>query len=134
MATPQKVNYILGTGRRKSAVARIRLKDGAGKIVVNGRELDRYFVLGTERDRLTAPLRAVSAEKGFDVLIKVSGGGMTAQSGASSLGIARALLKANPEFEPILRSARFLTRDSRQKERKKYGRRGARRGFQFSKR
>ncbi len=129
-----KVSYTFGTGRRKTAVARVRIRDGNGRILVNGREMPVYFPLVGEQERILAPLRTVDAEKKFDIFITTVGGGIAAQAGAISLGIARALLKLNPDFEPILRGNKFLTRDARQKERKKYGRRGARRGFQFSKR
>ena len=134
MATP-KITYTFGTGRRKTSVARVRVKEGGtGRILVNRREMDVYFPLPQEKAKVLAPLRALNCEKIFDIFIRAEGGGLTSQSGAICLGIARALHKLNPEYEPVLRENRFLTRDSRQKERKKYGRRGARRGFQFSKR
>jgi len=134
LATP-KITYVFGTGRRKSSVARVRVKEGgSGRILVNKREMDSYFPLPQEKARVLAPLRALNCEKTFDFFISAEGGGLASQSGAISLGIARALRKINPDYEPVLRENRFLTRDSRQKERKKYGRRGARRGFQFSKR
>jgi small subunit ribosomal protein S9 len=126
--------YIWGTGRRKSSVARVRFKAGTGRIIVNKRELEEYFPTMTAKARVVAPLVAVGADKTIDVFVRIHGGGLTGQSGAISMGIARALLKSNPEHERVLRDGKFLTRDSRQKERKKYGRRGARRGFQFSKR
>jgi len=129
-----KVSYTFGTGRRKTAVARVRVRDGSGRILVNGREMQDYFPLLQEQERILAPLRSVDAEKKYDIFVSTEGGGITSQSGAITLGIARALLKVNPEFEAVLRGNKFLTRDARQKERKKYGRRGARRGFQFSKR
>jgi small subunit ribosomal protein S9 len=116
-------------------VARVRVKEGgSGRIMVNRREMDVYFPLPLEKAKILAPLRALNCEKMYDIFINAEGGGLTSQSGAISLGIARALRKINPDYEPVLREHRFLTRDSRQKERKKYGRRGARRGFQFSKR
>lgn len=133
MAGP-KVSYTFGTGRRKTAVARVRVKDGSGRIVVNRRDLDHYFPLIQERERVLAPLRLLDCEKKFDIFVNSEGGGIAAQAGAISLGIARALLKINADYEAALRENKLLTRDSRQKERKKYGRRGARRGFQFSKR
>ena len=127
--------YIWGTGRRKTSVARVRLKEsGSGKFLVNKKEMTDFFCNIDERQRVLAPLKAADVEKTYDVFVTTLGGGVTGQSGAIALGIARALLKANPELEPSLREGRYLTRDSRQKERKKYGRRGARRGFQFSKR
>ncbi|MEZ6005710.1 MAG: 30S ribosomal protein S9 [Planctomycetota bacterium] len=123
-----------GLGRRKSAVARVRIKPGAGSFVVNGRPLDDYFRTIQSRERATSALTTLENRKAYDVFCTVGGGGITGQSGAVALGLARALKTVNPAvFEP-LREMGLLTRDSRQKERKKYGRRGARRGFQFSKR
>jgi small subunit ribosomal protein S9 len=133
MAAP-KVTYTFGTGRRKTSVARVRMRDGSGRIMVNRQEMGSYFPLIQEREKILAPLRIVDVEKKYDIFVTAEGGGITSQSGAIALGIARALLKLNPECEPVLRENKLLTRDSRQKERKKYGRRGARRGFQFSKR
>jgi small subunit ribosomal protein S9 len=127
--------YIWGTGRRKTSIARVRLKaGGTGKIQVNRREFKDYFPTVREENRVLAPLKAAGVDTSFDVFVTAHGGGFASQSGAIAMGIARALLKSNPDHEKVLRDARFLTRDSRQKERKKYGRRGARRGFQFSKR
>ena len=134
MAKAKEEPWIVATGRRKTAVARVRMKPGAGAVLVNKRELNAYFPTLSERNRVVAPLLAVSADKSFDIEVSVHGGGWTGQSGAISMGIARALLKSNPEHEHLLREGRFLTRDSRRKERKKYGQRGARRSFQFSKR
>lgn len=126
--------YYWGTGRRKTAVARVRLKQGTGRVVVNRREFGDYFRTKKEADRVMAPLLATQTERSYDILATVVGGGFAGQSGAISLGVARALVKANPDCEAALRAGKFLTRDSRVKERKKYGRRGARRSFQFSKR
>jgi small subunit ribosomal protein S9 len=123
-----------GTGRRKSAVARVRLSEGTGRIFVNSREADDYFSVHKHVRCILAPLEVTNSEKSFDIQVKVTGGGMTGQAGAVRLGIARALASADPEFERSLREGKFVTRDARVKERKKYGRRGARRGFQFSKR
>ena len=134
MAKAKEEPWIVATGRRKTAVARVRMKPGAGGMLINKRELDAYFPTVSERNRVVAPLLAVSADKSFDIEVSVQGGGWTGQSGAISMGIARALLKSNPEHEHALREGRFLTRDARRKERKKYGQRGARRSFQFSKR
>ena len=134
MAKAKEDPFIRATGRRKTAVARVRIKSGGGKILVNKRDFESYFPTIQERRRVMSPLQAIGADKSFDISITIKGGGLTGQSGAISMGIARALAKANPEHERILRSAKFLTRDARQKERKKYGRRGARRSFQFSKR
>ena len=127
-------DYIWGTGRRKSAVARVRIRDGNGKIVVNGKPHDEFFVLATDQNKIQEPLVATRSERNYDVWATLTGGGTSGQAGAMVMGLSRALVKANPEFEPILRSAKYLTRDARMVERKKYGRRKARRSFQFSKR
>ncbi len=135
MAKAKTDPYIWGTGRRKTAIARVRLKaGGTGNIYVNKRRLKDYF--GDERDRqvVRAPLLATRETKSYDVFVNARGGGMSGQAGAISLGLARALLAANEAHEEVLREGKFLTRDSRQKERKKYGLAGARRSFQFSKR
>ncbi|NUN50154.1 MAG: 30S ribosomal protein S9 [Candidatus Brocadiae bacterium] len=124
----------LGTGRRKTAVARVRLKKGTGKIVINGLEHEKYFDAVQDRLLVLSPLHTAKAVNRFDVFARCTGGGKTGQAGAVVLGISRAMLKADPSQELALRDAGFLTRDPRMKERKKYGRRGARRGFQFSKR
>ena len=123
-----------GTGRRKSAVARIRLTEGNGRIFVNKREAKEYFSLSKHMNTIVAPLGVTKTEKDFDVFVNVRGGGFAGQASAVRLGIARALAKVSPDHEKILRDGKFMTRDARVKERKKYGRRGARRGFQFSKR
>ncbi len=120
-------------GRRKKAVARVRLVPGKGNIVVNKRDLDHYFGLETLKMTVRQPLELTKAT-GFDILVNVSGGGLTGQSGAIRHGISRALVKANPELRESLKKAGFLTRDPRMKERKKYGLKGARRAPQFSKR
>ena len=127
-------DMIWGTGRRKTAVARVRMKAGTGIIVVNGRPFDTYFPVEQQRHNVTAPLVAAQALEKWDVWAKVGGGGPMGQSGAMSLGIARALRLAEPTLEEVLRGGGFLTRDSRMVERKKYGQRKARRRFQFSKR
>lgn len=124
----------LSTGRRKTAVARVRLAPGTGKITVNGRAFEVYFPLEQLRVQATQPLAVAEAENKFDLRISVSGGGPTGQAGAVRHGIARALLKADPNCRPALKSRGFLTRDPRMKERKKYGQPGARKRFQFSKR
>ncbi|MEW6360256.1 MAG: 30S ribosomal protein S9 [Planctomycetota bacterium] len=126
--------YYLGTGRRKTSVARVRLKAGSGKIVVNDRECDSYFPIERWRQTVRQPLKATKTVARFDVLVNVVGGGPTGQADAVKLGIARALRKVDRSFEPILRDGGLLTRDSRMVERKKYGQKGARRSFQFSKR
>jgi len=129
-----KGGYWWGTGRRKSSVARVRIKPGSGKFVVNKKELDDYFKREQDRKSVMAPLKAVKAEKLFDIFINVKGGGTTGQSGAALLGIARALKKYDDSYVQMLRDSGHLTRDPRMVERKKPGQRGARRRFQFSKR
>jgi len=124
----------LGTGRRKTAVARVRLLPGSGKILINKREMDDYFGLETLKMLVMAPLEAIGAVGKYDVLVNVYGGGLTGQAGAIRHGIARALVRANEESKPELKKAGFLTRDPRMKERKKYGLKAARRAPQFSKR
>jgi len=133
-ASEPKGGYWWGTGRRKSSVARVRIKPGDGKLMVNKKELKDYFVREQDRKAVLAPLAAVDAEKTFDVFINVKGGGTTGQAGASLLGIARALKKYDENYLQALRDGGHLTRDPRMVERKKPGQRGARRKFQFSKR
>ena len=123
-----------GTGRRKSSVARVRLKLGTGRIEVNKRAFEEFFPGIEQRLAVQAPLKVVDGLTRYDVFAKVHGGGFSGQSGAILLGIARALRLAEENVEEVLKSQGFLTRDSRMKERKKYGLRGARRAFQFSKR
>ena len=124
----------LGTGRRKSSVARVRVRAGSGKITVNSKPLSEYFVNEQHRNAVTSTLDAVEHSDSVDVLVRVNGGGMTGQSGAVRMGLARALVSYNESLHESLRDGGFLTRDSRMKERKKPGLRGARRGVQFSKR
>ena len=121
-------------GRRKKATDRVRIRAGEGKITVNGRPLDTYFLSLRDQNEAVGPLEAMGVRNRYDFVIKVAGGGSTGQSGAVALGIARGLIKCDPAFGPRLRQAGLVTRDARIKARKKYGRRGARRGFQFSKR
>ena len=121
-------------GRRKSAVARVRLVPGEGKIVVNKRDIDNYFGLETLKMTVRQPLALTNVGGSFDVLVNVCGGGLSGQAGAIRHGISRALCKANPELRATLKAAGFLTRDPRMKERKKYGLKAARRAPQFSKR
>mgnify|MGYP000568769365 CR=1 FL=1 len=128
-----KVQYY-GTGRRKKAIARVRLVPGEGKFVINNRDIDNYFGLETLKVIARQPLVLTETEGKFDVLVNVHGGGFTGQAGAIRHGISRALLKADEELRPILKKAGFLTRDPRMKERKKYGLKAARRAPQFSKR
>ena len=124
-----------GTGRRKSSVARVYLKPGKGTITINKRDLDSYFGLETLKLVVRQPLAATNTAEKFDVIVTVRGGGTTGQAGAIRHGIARALAKADEiEYRPVLKKAGFLTRDSRMKERKKYGLKAARRAPQFSKR
>jgi len=123
-----------GLGRRKSSVARVRLLAGPGGFVVNGRTVDAYFTTSENQRRAQSPLGATQIEARYDVHVNVMGGGPTGQADAVRLGLARALNKLHPDQDKVLRDQGLLTRDSRMKERKKYGRRGARRGFQFSKR
>ncbi len=124
----------LGTGRRKSSVARVRIRPGTGLIQINKRELDDFFCIEMDRKAILDVLATVQQAKDIDIIINVNGGGTTGQAGACRMGLARALLSYNPDLFPPLRDAGFLTRDSRMKERKKPGRHGARRGTQFSKR
>ena len=128
-----QVQYI-GTGRRKSSVARVRLVPGEGRIVINGRDINEYIPFAALRLVVNQPLVATETTGSYDVLVNVSGGGYTGQAGAIRHGIARALLQVDPEYRPALKSAGLLTRDPRMKERKKYGLKGARRAPQFSKR
>ena len=124
----------LGTGRRKTSVARVRIRAGEGKIIINERPVEDYFNNANDRKNVMAALEATQRLTGVDVIIQVHGGGISGQSGAIKLGIARALKTFDTELEPALRQNNLLTRDGRMKERKKYGLRGARRGTQFSKR
>jgi len=130
MATVQ----FYGTGRRKKSVARVRLVEGAGKFIINERSLDDFFGLETLKVIVKQPLVLTNTEAKFDVICRVNGGGFTGQAGAIRHGIARALLKVDEELKPALKKAGFLTRDSRMKERKKYGLKKARKAPQFSKR
>ncbi len=124
----------LGTGRRKSSVARVRVRSGSGKITVNNKPIADYFVNDQHRESVFSTLAAVGHGDDVDVLVRVTGGGMTGQSGAVRMGLARALVSYDESLHETLRDGGFLTRDSRMKERKKPGLRGARRGVQFSKR
>jgi len=124
----------LGTGRRKSSVARVRLVPGSGKVTINKKDMEEYFGFETLKMIVRQPLVLTKTEGSYDVLVNVQGGGYTGQAGAIRHGIARALLEVNPELRPALKKAGFLTRDPRMKERKKYGLKAARRAPQFSKR
>ena len=130
-----KKKYFYGTGRRKSSVARVRVyENGTGSIIINGRDIDEYFGLETLKLVVRQPLVAADLVGKVDVVVTVAGGGVSGQAGAIRHGVARALLTLNPEFRATLKSAGFLTRDPRMKERKKYGLKAARRAPQFSKR
>ncbi len=129
-----KKEQFLGTGRRKKSIARVRIMSGAGNITVNKRDLEEYFGYETLKMLVRSPLVLTETIGKYDVFVTVKGGGFTGQAGALRHGIARALIKAEPELRPALKSAGFLTRDPRMKERKKYGLKAARRAPQFSKR
>lgn len=131
---PSPGGYYWGTGRRKSAVARVRIKPGKGKLLINKKGFKEYFVREQDRKSVLAPLKTVEGEKKFDVFVNVKGGGTTGQAGAVLLGIARALKIYDENYIQALRDGGHLTRDPRMVERKKPGQRGARRKFQFSKR
>ncbi|WP_242340687.1 MULTISPECIES: 30S ribosomal protein S9 [Anaeromyxobacter] len=124
----------ISVGRRKESVARVRLVPGTGNITINGRAIDTYFGRETSKMILVEPLKLVDQMGKLDVLVTARGGGLSGQAGAIRHGISRALCDINPEYRPILKKAGFMTRDARAVERKKYGRPGARKRFQFSKR
>ena len=126
--------FVWGTGRRKTASARVRIAPGSGKISINNRELNDYFSREPDRKAIFGPLEAANIAGKLDVWVNIQGGGTTGQSGAIVMGLARALIKYDGATEAALRNNGYLSRDSRMKERKKYGQRGARRKFQFSKR
>jgi small subunit ribosomal protein S9 len=129
-----EANQNYGTGRRKSATARVFIRPGTGEITVNKRKFEDYFKNETHRMVIRQPLHLTDSVNKFDVLVNVDGGGIAGQAGAVRHGITRALLDLNPDFRPRLKKAGFVTRDPRAKERKKYGQKGARARFQFSKR
>jgi len=133
-STDPKSGFWWGTGRRKASVARVRIRPGKGRFLVNGKKVDVYFTEPQHRSDCLAPLKVTGKEGSFDVYVKASGGGITGQSGAITLGLARALKTYDEGNEEALRDNGLLTRDARRVERKKYGQRGARRRFQFSKR
>ena len=126
--------YVWGTGRRKRAVARVRVKPGSGQFLINGKPVEEFFTTRDTRLAATRPLQVTETASNLDIAVNVIGGGITGQAGAVSLGLARALKKDNENFEVVLRENGLLTRDSRKVERKKYGLRKARRATQFSKR
>ncbi len=131
MAAPASIN---ATGKRKAAIARVYLRPGSGRILVNQRNFEEYFPMETTRNLVRKPLELVSAGPDLDIVVNVRGGGIEGQAGAVKHALSRALVIFNPELRAVLKKAGFLTRDARIKERKKYGLRGARRGCQYSKR
>ena len=134
MSTTVPANIFLGTGRRKTSTARVRLTEGTGKLTVNGRTFDSYFSHENFAKQAYAPLLTVDLREKIDVTVNVAGGGVSGQAGAVAHGIARALQKMNVELRPALKKAGHIRRDPREKERKKAGQPGARKRFQFSKR
>ncbi|MBN1931415.1 MAG: 30S ribosomal protein S9 [Desulfobacterales bacterium] len=129
-----KENIYYATGRRKTAIARTWIKPGNGEIIINDRPVDDYFKVGSAKKLMTQPLDLTSTLDSFDIKVRVIGGGITGQAGAIRHGITRALMQFNPEFRQVLKKAGFVKRDPRAKERKKYGQKGARARYQFSKR
>ncbi len=129
-----KNGYEWGTGRRKASVARVRIRKGSGEFIINGKARSVYFTTPRQEAAIMGPLKHLDVEKDYDVFVSVRGGGTTGQAGAIMMGLGRALLKAEPEKEQLLRDQGFLSRDSRMVERKKPGKPGARKSFQFSKR
>ena len=134
MPTAEKVIDALGTGRRKTSVARVRIRSGDGKLIINERSLEDFFKMPQDRNAVVSPLEHTGVRSNVDVVIRVHGGGSTGQAGACMQGIARALMRFDSDLDAKLREKTFLTRDARMKERKKCGLHGARRGTQFSKR
>lgn len=134
MAKKSEIEENVGTGRRKTAVASVRVRAGSGKIDVNGRSFEDYFPLEVQRSRINIPIEFTKLEGKLDLLIRVKGGGLQAQVDAVLLGLARALVERNESFHQDFKNLGILTRDPRKKERKKYGQPGARKRFQFSKR
>ena len=134
MAATIQNPYTWGTGRRKTAVARVRIREGTGQFLVNGLEMPQYFPLEVQRMDVRAPLAATDMASRVDVFVNVKGSGKLSQSGAVMLGLARALKEFRPDLDTTLRDGGFLTRDSRMVERKKFGHKKARKSFQFSKR
>lgn len=134
MSTASTSPYTWGTGRRKTAVARVRIREGTGQFVVNGRPVAEYFPVEAWINNVRAPLIATEMTDRLDVFVNISGSGKSSQAGAVMLGIARALKEFRVDLEPALRAGEFLTRDPRMVERKKYGHKKARKSFQFSKR
>jgi len=131
---PVVTGSAMGTGRRKEAIARVRIQPGSGEWLINGRKLDEYFPNKLHQQLISEPFVTLGAEDQFDVIARITGGGVTGQAGALRLGIARSLVLVDPENRPVLKRAGFLTRDARVKERKKYGLKKARKAPQYSKR
>ncbi|HOM25251.1 MAG TPA: 30S ribosomal protein S9 [Thermosynergistes sp.] len=131
---PLSTPYYWGTGRRKTAIARVRLRPGEGQVLINGRPVKEYFPRVAWQLQVLAPLKTAGVENRVDVLAQAKGGGLTGQAGAVRLGIARALIKLNPDLRPALKKSGMLTRDPRMVERKKFGLRKARAMYQYSKR
>jgi small subunit ribosomal protein S9 len=127
-------NVFYATGKRKDSIAKVWLTPGSGNIIINNKDLKDYFELNMTRDLLSAPLVLTENAGSFDVKVTVMGGGKSGQAGAVRLGVSRALVLSDPDLRGVLKNAGFLTRDARKKERKKYGKKGARASFQFSKR
>ncbi len=127
-------NVFYATGKRKDSVAKVWLTPGNGNIIINKKDLNDYFELNVTRDLLSSPLALTENSDTFDVKVSVLGGGKSGQAGAIRLGVSKALVLSDPDLRSVLKSAGFLTRDARKKERKKYGQKGARASFQFSKR
>lgn len=134
MDTPNKLIEFVGTGRRKSAVSTVRLRPGNGKVDVNGREFTEYFPLASQRDHILEPLRMIGKIANYDLLIRSRGGGIEGQATATRLGLSRALVEENDTLHASFKAEGLMTRDPRKKERKKYGKKKARKSFQFSKR
>lgn len=130
----KKIKEFIGIGRRKTAVASVRVRKGKGKIDINGRKFEKYFPLSFQRDIILSPLMKFELMGKYDLIIRAKGGGLEAQAVATRLGLARAIVKENEDFRGPLKELGYLTRDPRMKERKKYGLAGARKSFQFSKR
>ncbi len=130
----KKIQEFIGVGRRKTAVASVRLRKGKGQVNINGKKLNEYFPLTFQQNIVLSPLKMFEAQSNYDILIRTKGGGLEAQSTAARLGIARALVLENEDLRGQLKELGYLTRDPRKKERKKYGLAGARKRFQFSKR
>jgi small subunit ribosomal protein S9 len=134
VAETEQLQPVRGTGRRKEAVARVRLVPGSGKVLLNGRTLEEYFPARSHRIMVTTPFRVIGREKEFDVTARLDGGGVSGQAGALRHGIARALIEMDPSLRPALKKEGLLTRDPREKERRKYGLKKARKAPQYSKR